>query len=74
VEKINQGKYVEFSWDTDVVIGDQVSLQVEGEGEKRTGKNDGKATFYFSSDTSKSVSIVVRGSSSGEDTGSIEVE
>jgi hypothetical protein len=67
-------KVAVIKWDTNVVVGESASLQVEGQGEKRNVDNDGESNLFFPLTFKGSVDIVVRGSSAGEDRGTIEVE
>lgn len=69
---ISQRKAVEIGWSTDKVKGSHVSLQAEGE-EKRDTENDGKAVLFFPNDFTGAVSVNVKGSHSGEESGSISV-
>jgi hypothetical protein len=69
----NTRKVVVISWDTDVVEGHMVSIQVEGE-EKRTTGNDGFANLYFPAKFTGEIDVTITGSKSGEDTGTITVK
>jgi hypothetical protein len=72
-------KVAVISWDTDTVKGETVSLQA-GSGniadieEKRTSANDGEANLYFPLDYVGDCDVIVEGSSSGEDRGTIHVD
>lgn len=72
VTKVIQRKVVQVGWDTDVVKGSHVSMQVGGE-EKRNTDNDGKANLTFPNDFTGSIEVTIVGSRSGEETGTIEV-
>lgn len=69
---ISTRKAVEIGWDTSKIKGDQVSVQAAGQ-EVRTTKNDGKAVVTFPADFTGPSHITVRGSSTGEETGTIQV-
>ncbi len=72
VELVGTRKVAVISWNTDVVKGTNASLEVEGE-EKRMIKNDGESNLFFPADYTGTIGVIVKGSHSGEDTGSIEV-
>ena len=72
VELKHTRKVCVITWDTGVVQGEQASIQAGGM-ERRTVKNDGESNVFFPMDHQGSVEVTVRGSESGEDTGTIEV-
>jgi hypothetical protein len=65
-------KVVVIGWDLDIVKGTNASIQAN-EVEKLNVVNDGAANIYFPLDYTGQVEVVVRGSKSGEDSGTIEV-
>ncbi len=72
VELVGIRKVAVISWDASVIHGENVSLQV-GDEEKRTVKNDGESNLFFPADYTGDVTVVVRGSSEGEEIGTISV-
>ena len=67
-----------IGWDTNIVKGKTVSIQagsgnIEDIEEKRNVANDGEANLYYPLDYSGSTDVIVRGSNSGEDKGTIHV-
>lgn len=72
VELKGTRKVAVISWDTSLVTGNQASIQLEGQ-EKRTVDNDGETNLFFPTDYSGSANVVVQGSHSGEDSGTIEI-
>jgi hypothetical protein len=65
-------KVAVVGWDTAVVKGSDASMQVAGE-EKRTVRNDGESNLFFPADYTGQVEVIVAGSKSGEDSGTISV-
>jgi hypothetical protein len=73
VEVKDTRKVVVIGWDTDIVKGENASIQTSGEGELRNVKNDGESNLFFPMEFAGPVDVIVRGSSDGEDTGTIYV-
>ena len=70
-------KVAAIGWTTEgdgdwVIKGDTASLQAGGE-EKRTVQNDGESNLFFPMDYEGDVEITVRGSKSGEETGTVSI-
>jgi hypothetical protein len=72
VELKSVRKVAVVGWDTKLVEGTEASMQVAGE-EKRNVKNDGESNLFFPADYTGQVEVVVSGSKSGEDSGTISV-
>lgn len=71
-------KVAVVGWNTEgegdtVIKGAEASLQIEGEGEVRTVSNDGESNLFFPLDFTGSVSVTVKGSASGEETGALSI-
>lgn len=73
VHVISQKKVVEVGWDRTKVHGSHASMQLDGE-EKRSVENDGKANLTFSNDFTGPRTVTIKGSASGEETGTISVK
>lgn len=71
VELVDIRKVAVFSWGEDIK-GANASLQVDDE-EKRTVKNDHESNLFFPLDHSGYVTVTVKGSSSGEETGTLNI-
>jgi len=65
-------KVAVIGWSTDTVKGSLASIQVEGE-EKRNVENDGEGNLYFPLDYEGEIDVVVEGSKSGKEEGTITV-
>ena len=72
VELKDTRKVAVIGWDTEVVKGTHASLQVDEE-EKRNVDNDGESNLFFPLDFTGEVEVMVAGSHSGEDSGTITV-
>lgn len=73
VHVIHQRKVVEVGWDRAQVKGAFASMQVDDE-EKRSVENDGKANLTFPNDFEGEVTVTIKGSKSGTETGTITVK
>ena len=71
VELVGIRKVAVISWGEEIK-GANVSLQVDDE-EKRTVTNDQESNLFFPPDFAGFVTVTVKGSSSGEETGTINV-
>ena len=72
VELVHTRKVCVVSWDTDVVKGTHASVQAEGE-EKRNVDNTGQTNVFFPADYEGECTLTIKGSKSGEDTGTFQV-
>jgi hypothetical protein len=65
-------KVVVIEWDLDLVVGKTASVQADGK-ELRVVPNRGYTNVFYPLDWTGSTDFTIRGSSRGEDTGTIEV-
>lgn len=72
IHVVSQRKVVEVGWDTSVVLGDDVSVEVSGQ-EKRDVPNDGTVDLFFPTGYTGTVEVTVLGSHEGSENGSIDV-
>ena len=73
VELVHTRKVCVIAWDLDEVKGTHASIQAEGE-EKRNVDNTGTSNVFFPMDYVGEALITGKGSKSGTDTGTIEIE
>lgn len=78
VELKDTRKAAVIGWDTELVKGKTASVQagagaIQDIEEKRNVANDGEANLFYPLDFTGSTDVIVRGSDSGEDRGTIEV-